>query len=202
LPEIEEIIGPAAGIGTTEQVSFVGAYTKMLLAPHGGAMHIDTDPVSVGSIRVIRNLSSPWWTTRVVEDVSAEAVYEWAGEARSSTFLTPLSDVDVAASGISLLRPRKPRRRLSLDFGANVTAAIGADLVGYVLGRALERGWEDIESGWLRADSPDVIAAAQSVPDDAEWDDSDDSPRWLSMSTLSYRGGGVMRRRARRSDGE
>lgn len=202
MPETEESIEPTGRIGTTGQVSFVGGDERTMLSPHRGTLRIDTDPVSIGSIRVIRNSSSPWWATRVIEDISGEDILELAGGSRSPTFLAPLSGVDVAASGVSLVRPRSRWRRLNIDFGVNVTAALGAELVGRWLERAPEAGWEDVESGWLRADSPELISAAEPVPDDAEWDDSDDSSRWLSISTLSYRGGGVMRRRARHFDGE
>ncbi len=96
----------------------------------------------------------------------------------------------------------KTARQLGLDFGLNVTPAFGAEPASRLIERMIHGAWgevRDVYTAWLRPDSPQVVAAAETFVDDAEWEDSDDAPRWLSMSDLSYRGGGLMGRRARRS---
>lgn len=210
MPDIDEIIERDEGVATTESVRMI-SMGEHVVPSRVGARLVNNDPMALGSIDVISAWSSPWWSARVVEGAIPRDIAESEAQAASAAWLAPLrvTTIDSAAGRVpnrrgTTVRLRTPRR-LSLDFGPNVTPAFGAEVADRVVERIIESAWgqlRDIGAARLRPDAPELVAAAEPVADDAEWDDSDDAPRWLSMSDLSYRGGGLMSRRARRARGE
>lgn len=193
------MIERAEGVATTEQVQVVGRSERMMLAPRVGAMLVTNDPITLGSISVISTSSSPWWTTRLVEHMAAGDVHRLDSGGIAGAVPMSMAESMVEASSGTLGGGESrghSARGWGLDLGLDITLALSAELATRLIQRAFETSWRQVQTASLTADPPQVIAAARPVPDDAEWDESDDSPRWLSLADLSYRGGGVMRRRA------
>ncbi len=210
LPEIDEVIAPAEGVATTGLVQVVGTGGIATEPSHIGSLVLTNDAMWIGSIAVIAASSSPWWTGRVVEQSVLGEVPESPAQATGGTVFAPFGVIrGGSATGVADIAPKGVRRRaprqLSLDYGLNVTPAFGAEVASPVLERMFRAAWGEVGdawAAWLMPDPPEVLAAAQPVTDDAEWDDSEDRPQWLSMSGLSYRGGGMMSRRTRRYGGD
>lgn len=199
MPDVEQVLERAEGVATTEQVQVVSRSERMMLAPRAGAMLVTHNPITIGSISVISTSSSPWWTTRLVEHMAADDVHHLDSGAIAGAVPVSMAEsmVEAPSGALGGWESRgHSAHRWGLDLGLDITLALSAELATRLMQRAFETTWRQVQMAWLIADPPQAIAAARPVPDDAEWDESDDSPRWLSLADLSYRGGGVMHRRA------
>jgi len=166
------------------------------------------DPRWLGSGQtILADDSSPWWQGRVVGLGQAPSVdrrrlqrRKTPGAIKSLLKLlglphrVPTRTADVA---------RSIENHLALDFGIGIVPAVPT---GAVLAADQASPWfqhsanwfadfQERDDAWLRADDSSALAHASVVADDADWDETNESPTWLALEDTQYRGGGVMRRR-------
>ena len=156
--------------------------------------------------------SSPWWAARLVAPPAGGFhVISAPGEAPEPTTVVEKSgDAIVRIVRIESQSPainvydqgpvtfNDPR--LDLDLGPGVIVASGA-VTAPARTHAIERvAWqgflttrEGFELEWFAPD-PSTVPDA-TILDDAEWDEDEPAPTWISLADVSYRGGGVMGRR-------
>lgn len=184
---------------------YVGAIGVLVAAGFGAA--------SSASVKVVdAHESSPWWQGRLVNFASpidespAAGSREISFAPSESEELSDLLQIRPADQPEAMTRRRissYPHEGLRVDLGMG---AISAVVTGLMLGaepaglrRVSSEGLATLDTvadgDSLVADPAQVLAAAASPIDDAEWDEADDGPRWLALESIDYRGGGIMSRR-------
>lgn len=145
--------------------------------------------------------SSPWWMGQFMEGRSTGLVEAMNSASAYDDLLAKVLDVQEGPWQSALIEPRHfvvaPLRQFGISLGASVVTAIRA--VGEqapLAARQVPSAFEAVRTGLLGITRVSVVTRPISGIDDedAEWDDSDDGPTWLSMGALPYRGGGVMAR--------
>ncbi len=173
------------------------------------------DAASGASVDVLDAYDSPWWQSRLVgavERLSSEVTDQAAKEPHAYTSVKAIqiklrSIFHLGQPAQLQASVRFPPKGLNLDLGRGITSVVvggrivareQADAWGTLLKTPFRTQVRSATEDWLLPDSPDEIAAAPPPVDDAEWDDTQDGPRWMSLEDLDYLGGAIMsRRRAR-----
>jgi hypothetical protein len=181
-----------------------GKSAQYVLTPYGGA------PSSSSMEHLTFDPSSPWWTGRLIasppqpmhvthEEVTQGAILVGDDQVAVVVHVDPGDPSAILYQETNLaIGPR-----YGLDFGHGVVVPSGA------VANPKPEAWTALKEiafagvaalhkpaglEWLAPDSEADIAAA-TVGDDAEWDEDETGPTWVSLGDVSYRGGGVMGRR-------
>jgi hypothetical protein len=206
-----------AAAGSRQLVSYDAVHRREDLSGPTDYVIISSqsDAASGASLKVLDAYDSPWWQSRLVDAVERFGSEVTGGTGKGAYASKSLKAIQVKLRDVfRVAQPpplptsvRFPPQGLNLDLGRGITSVV---LSGKIVARVQADAWGTLlktsfgthdrsdSEDWLRPDSVAAITAAPPPMDDAEWDDTNDGPRWMSLEDLDYLGGAIMSRRQAR----